>query len=206
MGQRSQVVIFWEYPDKHPCDARGIFKQSENSIYADRIMRNLQWNFGAAMIRRAHHAVTQWERIRSNITRPQTMSDGDVAALLAMFCFDPANGDVQGLSSLDEQSDYRLDAVWNNNGAFLIHIDADLQLTFAFVIGPEDGGDLRTVATAREYMDAWYATSTATRAKEPPELTAQIDVLDAMGAYMSQETANMVMDTVTVTTPVGAPF
>lgn len=182
MGQRSQVIIFWE-------------REKYQGVQLERVARHLQWNYGHFMIQRAHNAITAWHTMTEN-RDAMFINDEHIAGLLAMFCYNPNTGDVQGLHPTDDESVHRLDEMDNNNGAFLIHIDKDAHATFAFIIGDEDGGDLRTVVTASEYMAAATRRMTDTD-RECLELVAdKVAELDAMGAYMSQEVANMVMDTI----------
>lgn len=146
MGQRSLLVIGYQTYSHNG------FKEADETT-RHRIARHFQWNWGAFMIRRATQVASLMNATGTDKYYRMDAKNHALGAAVT-FCVNQETGNVQGLSSVEDEAMHRIADHDNNNGAFLLDIDADGGWTFGFLIGPENGGDLKTIATTAEYLNA----------------------------------------------------
>ena len=83
--------------------------------------------------------------------------DDVIDMLRPLFCLNRTTGEVQGMQEHDDHSDWYnsrgIKGLDNNNGACLLDIDADGNYSIGFLVGRENGGDLRTVHRIKDFFD-----------------------------------------------------
>lgn len=140
MGQRSLLVI------------RYATENNGQTTY-HRIARHLHWNWGQFMIHRAAQ-VAALMNVAATDRYYHHDARGHAQGAAVTFCVNQVTGNVQGLNANDDESRYSIADHDNNNGVFLLDIDTHGQWSFGFLVGRENGGDLATIATAAEYLNA----------------------------------------------------
>lgn len=183
MGQRSQIII----------RRARTFSADGQTRYA-RIARHLHWNWGIHMIQRAAQVV-QLMQTQDGTGINSLHKPGMLQGILATFCVNRVTGTAMGLHEDEDVAAYDVSGFDNNNGLFLLDIDADGNWSFALVVGTEDGGDCRTVTTAYDYFEH-SRTNLNELLREAPDYLAELAhsmriLTEAeQDHHMTQETAN----------------
>jgi hypothetical protein len=189
MGQRSLLVI------RYATECNG------QTTY-HRIARHLHWNWGQFMIHRA-----------AQVADLMSITDADnyywhdaerhAKGAAIVFCVNRTTGNVQGINASDDESGYSIEQHDNNNGAFLLDIDTHGQWSFGFLIGRENRGDLATIATAAEYLNASGDSVDNVRRNAGDERAdvlalalAQLQEFERGGHAMNQATADLLKNPV----------
>ena len=145
MGQRSLFVARYEATTH----AEGKATHSHR-----RIAKHLHWNWGPHMILRAAQVVRHLRAVDDSGITFAYYAHEQAAALTTTFLVNQTTGVAMGFDSRHDESRANLDDHDNNNGAFLVDIDHEGCWTIGFLVGPEDGGDLATVASIDDYHEA----------------------------------------------------
>lgn len=186
MGQRSQMFVQVQ-PSKHA-----------SSQSPRRAGRHYQWVWGPHMIVRAAQVVRLLEGATASKALRYWSCDEAIFGILSTYSVNQLTGSVQGLHPYDDVSAMRLDECDNNNGAFLVHVDPKNEgYSFAFLVGPEDGGDLTTVTGVEGLMAAFTGYPWLKDRAECEELEDAYQTLRATeddGHLMDQATADDIAD------------
>ncbi|MGP9725403.1 hypothetical protein ACT3SZ_15440 [Corynebacterium sp. AOP40-9SA-29] len=151
MGQRSLLVIGYQTYTQ-------IGVQGGEETDQHRIARHLHWNWGPHMILRAAQVAELMNTTGADEYYKFHASDHALGAAVT-FCVNQTTGVTQGLGRYDDESAHSIAEHDNNNGACLLDISPDGEWTLGFLIGAENGGDLATVATAQDYLNASIGSS-----------------------------------------------
>lgn len=122
MGQRSQMFAVVEQ--------HGAFI-TEKPV---RIGRHYQWVWGEHMIIRAGQVIRYLDTATQNGALRYSSAAEIAAGITATYGVNQATGEVQGLSSRDDVSDFSLTGCDNNDGAFLVHVSKEREYSFGFVL------------------------------------------------------------------------
>ena len=183
MGQRSQM--FAQIDQRPSSGDRG-------SVRAG---RHYQWVWGPHMIIRAAQVVRLFQAAEEAKTSRYWTASEAAAGIVATYGVNQATGEVQGLNDYDDVSDVPLHQCDNNNGAVLFHVDSERAWSFAFLIGPEQGESLKSVAEVRDLLAAFYGHPWQQHRAECPALEDAIQTLITAGQaghLMSQEMADTI--------------
>lgn len=179
MGQRSHLVLGYQTGSRHQGD-----------IENNRISRYFSWNWGHFMIQRAAQAA-RFAAVGEGDKYYDYKATSSALGLTAMFCVNQVTGDVQGMGKHDDESAYAIADTDNNNGAFLMDVDLDGNWTFGFLVGSEDGGDLKTVVSAADYIANFSVDHLDEEERElHDKALAELTEYEANGHAMTQETAD----------------
>lgn len=155
MGQRSLLVIGYQTYNQIGGHAG---HRSNGETTPHRIARHFQWNWGPHMILRAAQTAELLNTIGADKYYKFDADDHALGAAVT-FCVNRTTGNTQGLGRYDDESAHSIDQHDNNNGACLVDIGPDGEWTIGFLIGRENGGNLSTVVTAQDYLNASVGSS-----------------------------------------------
>lgn len=173
MGQRSQLF------------ATAI---NERDGQVSRQGRYYQWVWGPYMITRAAQVARYLNAATESGMIKHTRPDEFTAAVVATYGVNLTTGEVQGLSADDDVSDLSLRECYNNNGAFLAHLDSDHHWSFLFML-PD--GDTFKAVTTEQFLN--LAINPERRSDDT--VAAAVEVLlkaEAEGHRMTVKTAEQV--------------
>lgn len=165
MGQRSLLVIGYQTYDG---------RKDPDLISHHRIARHFQWNWGQFMILRAAQ-VAELMSTTDHDRHYWMDADNHAAGAAVTFCVDRTTGNAQGFHRMDDESANSIAEHDNNNGAFLLDIGPDGEWSFGFLIGHEDDGDLKSIATASEYLEAAWETPAWLRVRDQEERADEVE-------------------------------